>query len=83
MLSHFSESRDDNYVSSAMCPGRWARHVLLATPTGKRPRVNPRTRWSDYISDLAWSCLTMEPTELSEIAVDREVFRVLIQLLPS
>jgi len=36
----------------------------------------------DYISDLAWYRLGVEPPELSEIAVDREVFRVLLGLLP-
>jgi len=36
-----------------------------------------RTRWSGYISDLACSRLGVEPAELSEIAVDREIFRVL------
>jgi len=30
-----------------------ARHVLLAASTGKRPVCRPRTRWSDYISELA------------------------------
>jgi len=35
---------------------------LQSAPTGKRPR------WSDYISDLAWSRLGVETTELSEIA---------------
>ena len=34
-------------------PGRLAKQVLLATPTGKLPRVRPRTRWRDYIFDLA------------------------------
>jgi len=38
-------------------------------------------RWSDYISDLAWSRPGVESAELSEIAVDREVFRVLPELL--
>jgi len=38
-------------------------------------KVRPsRTRWRDYISDLAWSHLGVEPAELSEIALDREVF---------
>jgi len=41
-----------------------ARQVLLATPTGKRPKNRPRTRWSDYISDLARSPLGVEPAEL-------------------
>ena len=31
---------------------RLARQVLLARPTGKRPRGRPKTRWSDYFSDL-------------------------------
>jgi len=53
------------------------------TPTGKRPKVCPRTRWSDFISDLAWYGLGVKPTELSEIAVDRGVFRVLLGLLLS
>ena len=35
-----------------------------------------------YISDLAWSRLGVEPAELSEIAVDREVFPVILGLLP-
>jgi len=54
-----------------------------STPTGKRPRVRLRTRWRDYISNLAWSCLGVEPAVLSEIAVDHEVFRVLLGWLPS
>jgi len=86
--SHFSESRDPNYVSSAMCPECsrkewWNKSFgLQPTPTGKRPRGRPRTRWSDYISDFAWSCLGVEPEELSEISVDREIFRVLLGLHP-
>jgi len=38
--------------------------------------------WRDYISNPAWSRLGVEPAEISEIAVDREVFRVLLGLLP-
>jgi len=58
------------------------RQVLLAKPTGKRPRCRPRTSWINYISDLAWSRLGVEQAELSEIAVDREVVQVLLGLLP-
>ena len=41
-----------------------------------------RTRWSDCISDRAWSRRSAEPAELSEIAFDREVFWVLLGLRP-
>jgi len=53
------------------------RHV----PTGRRPKIRPRTRRRDYISAFAWSRLGVELAELSEIAVDPEVFRVLLELL--
>jgi len=66
---------------SRMPHERLARHVRLEKPTGKRPRRRPRTRWSGYISDIAWSRLVVDPAELPEIAVDREVFRVLLRLL--
>jgi len=56
---------------------RLARQVLLVKLTGKRPRGRPRTRCCDFVSDLG-----VEPTDLSEVAVDREVFRVLLGLLP-
>jgi len=38
--------------------------------------------WNHCISDVVWSRVHAEPEELPEIAVDREVFRVLQQLLP-
>jgi len=47
----------------------------------KRELSNARPRWSNCISDLAWSSLGVEPAELSEIAVDYEVFQVLLVLL--
>jgi len=37
---------------------------------------------SDFISNLAWFRLGVEPAALSEIVVAREVFRVLLGLLP-
>jgi len=37
---------------------------------------------SDNISDLAWSHLDVEPAELSEVAENREVFRLPLELLP-
>ena len=90
MSSHFSESRDSSYVGSAMYREFSSKErriesfkiQIQSTPTGKRPRGRPWTRWSDYISDLAWSRLGVEPAELSKIAVDCEVYRVLLGLLP-
>jgi len=38
-----------------------ARQVLLAKTTEKRFRDHPRPSLSDYISDLAWSRLGVEP----------------------
>ena len=61
---------------------RLVRQVLLAKSTGKQPRGRPKTRWSVCTSDLAWSRRGVEPTELSGIAVDREVFWVLLGLVP-
>jgi len=60
---------------------RLARQVLLATPTGKQTRGLPRTRWRDHIFDLAWFRLGVDRGELSEIPVDREVFRLHLGLL--
>jgi len=38
--------------------------------------------WSDHIFDLAWFRLGVESANLPEIAVDLEIFRVLLGLLP-
>ena len=84
MSSHFSEQRDLRYVGSAMSrmsQERLARQVLLATLTRKRQRVRPSTGWRGCISGFAWPRLGVLPAELSAIAVDRGVIRVL-KLLP-
>jgi len=47
---------------------RSARQVLLATPTEKRRRGRPRTRWRDYISDFARFRLGVKSAELSEFS---------------
>jgi len=67
------------------CPGKdWRSKSfgLQSAPTGKRPTGRPRSRWRDYISGLAWSRLGVDPAELSEIAIDCEVFWVVLGLLP-
>jgi len=86
MSSHFSSEQEipttmvrtrDQNVSE-----RLVRHVHLASPKEKRPRSRPRTRWRYYTSDLAWSHLVVEPVELLQIAENREVFLVLLEVLP-
>jgi len=58
---------------SRMLQERLARQVLLATPTGKRPRGRPKTRWPDYIPDLAWSRHGVEPGKLRLLLIVRHV----------
>ncbi len=38
-----------------------SRKVFRARPTGRRPRGRPRTRWRDYVSQLAWERLGVPP----------------------
>jgi len=52
-----------------------------ATPTGKRTRGRPRTRRSEYMSDLAWSRSDVDSEELLDIAVDCEIFQVLLGMI--
>ena len=67
---------------SRMPNDRLVMQALLANPTGKWPRCRPRPGRSNSLSYLAWSRLDVEPAELSEIAIDREVFQVLWMLPP-
>ncbi|KAK7922378.1 hypothetical protein WMY93_009280 [Mugilogobius chulae] len=65
-----------------MPPGRLPGEVFRASPTGRRPRGRPRTRWRDYVSRLAWERLGIPPEELAEVCGDREVWASLLRLLP-
>ncbi|KAI3377612.1 hypothetical protein L3Q82_008771 [Scortum barcoo] len=42
----------------------------------------PRTRWRDYVSQLAWERLGVPPEELEEVSGVREVWASLLRLLP-
>jgi len=59
-----------------------ARKVLVATRTGMRPIRPPRARWSNYIFDLGWCRIVVDPKELLEIADSREIFRAFLVALP-
>ncbi|KAK3565347.1 hypothetical protein QTP86_007134 [Hemibagrus guttatus] len=65
-----------------MPPGRLPGEVFRACPTGRRPRGRPRTRWRDYVSQLAWERLGVPPEELEEVSGEREVWASLLRLLP-
>ncbi|XP_049595828.1 leucine-rich repeat-containing protein 57 isoform X1 [Syngnathus scovelli] len=65
-----------------MPPGRLPGEVFRACPTGRRPRGQPRTRWRDYVSQLAWERLGIPRDELDEVAGEREVWESLLKLLP-
>ncbi|KAI3359180.1 hypothetical protein L3Q82_002601 [Scortum barcoo] len=58
-----------------MPPGRLPREVFMACPTGRRPRGRPRTRWSDYVSQLAWERLGVPPEELEEVSGEQHMLR--------
>lgn len=65
-----------------MPTGRLPWEVFQARPVGRRPRGRPRTRWRDYISTLAWERLGIPPSELVNVAREREVWGPLLELLP-
>jgi hypothetical protein len=65
-----------------MLTGRLPRDVFKARPVGRRLRGRPRTRWRDYISTLAWERLGISPSELVNVAREREVMGQLLELGP-
>ena len=48
----------------------------------KWPRGRLRVRWHDYISNLAWSPLSVKPAERAKVAENQDLFQVLQRLLP-
>ena len=59
-----------------------AKQLMDAIPSCKRPQVQPRTCWQNYVEDLAWSCLGIPPAELLLIAGDQDAWRSQFKLLP-
>ena len=50
-------------------------------PSGKRPRERPRTRWRNYVEDLAWSLFGIPPAKLPLVARDWDAWRSQLELL--
>ena len=61
---------------------RLLKQALLAKANGRRPVGRPRIRWTDYIVDLGWNRLGLRPREMMEVMEDREVWRLILELLP-
>jgi len=58
------------------------KQALLAKVKGKRPVGRPQTRWAEYIEDLGWNRLGLQPNEMLEVVADRDVWRLNLELLP-
>jgi len=58
------------YLQRKESPGCLPLEVFEARPTAGRPRGRPRTRWRDYISQLAG----IPQKELESVAGEREVW---------
>ncbi|KAK0140999.1 hypothetical protein N1851_021987 [Merluccius polli] len=63
-----------------MPPGRLPLEVFWVRSTGRRPRGRPRTRWRDYISQLAWEHLGVPQEELEKSCWGEEGLELLAQL---
>ena len=60
---------------------RTAKQLMDALPSGKRPRGRPRTRWQNYVEDLAWSRLGIPPAKLPLIEGGWDAWRSQLELL--
>ena len=69
-----SQSRWYGHVTR-MSHERTAKQLMNALPSGKKPRGRLRTRWRNYVEDLAWSRLGIPPAELPLAAGDRDAWR--------
>ena len=67
---------------SRMPQERFPKQALLAKPNGKRPTGRPRMRWQDYIAKLGWNRLGIPANKLEEVTMNRDVWRLLLGLLP-
>ena len=60
---------------SRMLQKRLPKQALLAKANGRRPVGRPRTRWANYIEDLGWNRLGLQPSKIMDVMEDREVWR--------
>ena len=67
---------------SRMPQERLPKQTLFAVPNGKRPVGRPRQRWMNHIEDLGWNRLGLTLEEMKEVVEDRDVWRLILELLP-
>ena len=58
------------------------KQLMDALPSGKRRRGRPKTRWRNYVEDLARLRLGIPPAELPQVAGDRDAWRSQLKLPP-
>ena len=81
-LSEVAENRDVFRDLELLLPAILIRGMRVWKWMNKQPYFSKAAhrqtsdQVSDNISDLAWSHLDVEPAELSEVAENREVFRL-------
>jgi len=60
---------------------RLLKQALLAKVKGKRPVGRPRTHWEEYIEDLGWNRLGLQPRKMLKVVADRDVWLLIFELL--
>jgi len=61
---------------------RLPKQALLSKVKRKWPVGRPRTRWKDYIEYLGRNRLELQPSEMSEVVTDRDVWWLNLELSP-
>ena len=63
-------------------PEEWLpKHILYAKVSWKKPVVRPRTRLLNCIDNLCWNRLGLHPSKMQSVLVDRELWRLNLELL--
>ena len=58
------------------------KQALLAKANGRSPDGRHRTRWTNYIEDLEWNRLGLNPSKMMDVMEKREVWWLNLELLP-
>jgi len=62
--------------------GKFPKQALLAKVKGIRLVGRPQTHWQDYIEDLGWIRLVLQPSKMLAVVTDRDVWLLNLELLP-